>query len=77
MIYRHNHTEATGPMAGAGWWHDPRPSWIATGTKSLSTKVVALSRSPEWHAVGLDWPNKTSAADSAVVFADFDRDADQ
>jgi hypothetical protein len=74
MTYRHNHTEATGPMAAAGWWQDPRPTWTASGTKSPSTKVVALSRSPEWHAVGLDWPNRTATPESAVVFADFDRD---
>ena len=74
MTYRHNYTEATGPMATSGWWQDPRPTWIASGTKNPSTKVVALSRSPEWHAVGLDWPNRTATPDSAVVFADFDRD---
>ena len=77
MTYRHNHTEATGPMASAGWWQDPRPTWSSAGTKTSSSKVVALSRSPEWHAVGLDWPNRTQPPDSAVVFADFDRDADQ
>jgi len=76
MIYRHNHTEATGPMAAAGWWQDSRPSWITPGTRNLSSKIVSLSRSPEWHAVGLDWPNRTTAPESAVVFADFDRDAD-
>ena len=74
ITYQHNHIEATGPMSTAGWWQDPRPTWIAPCTKNSSTKVVALARSPEWHAVGLDWPNRTVVPDSAVVFADFDRD---
>ena len=77
MTYQHNHTEAIGPMATAGWWQDPRPSWTTAGAKSPSTKVVSLSRSPEWHAVGLDWPNRKYTPDSAVVFAEFDRDDNQ
>ena len=77
MTYQHNHNEAIGPMCSTGWWQDPRPSWVSSGTRNPSTKVVSLSRSPEWHAIGLDWPNKTTTVDSAVVFADFDRDDNQ
>jgi len=77
MTYRHNHTEAAGPMATSGWWQDSRPAWSVIGARSPSTKVVAMARSPEWHSVGLDWPSKNTMPDSAVVFADFDRDADK
>ena len=77
MTYRHNHAEDTGPLSATGWWQDPRPTWMPVDTRTSPGKVVALSRSPEWHALGLDWPNKITPPDSAVVFADFDRDDDQ
>ena len=77
MIYRHNHSESTGPMSAPGWWQDPRPTWMLAGKRSSATKVVSLSRSPEWHSTNLEWPNRAAAPESAVVFADFDRDDDK
>lgn len=77
MIYRHNHSEENGPLAGAGWWTDPRPTWTLAASRTMPGKVVSLSRTPDWHALGLDWIDAANPKESAVVFADFDRDEDQ
>lgn len=77
MIYRHNHSEENGPLSGVGWWTDPRPNWTSASSRTASGKVVSLSRTPEWHALGLDWVGASDYKQSAVVFADFDRDEDQ
>lgn len=77
MIYRHNHSESCGPLGGSGWWTDSRPTWTSTSSRTTPGKVVSLSRTPEWHALGLDWTGSGDNKESAVVFADFDRDEDQ
>jgi len=77
MTYRHNQAEEVGPFGTAGWWQDARPIWTHPAAKTAPAKVVNLSQAQGWHTLGLDWPQKDKAPDSAVVFADFDRDADQ
>jgi hypothetical protein len=77
MTYRHNQAEETGPMADPGWWQDPRPTWSHPSARVSPSKVVNLTQTQGWHTFGLDWPQKDKPADSAVVFADFDRDDNQ
>jgi hypothetical protein len=77
MTYQHNQAEAVGPMAAAGWWRDARPVWSHAVSPSRANKVVALNRSAEWNSLDLDWEPAQRSQDSSIVFADFDRDADQ
>ena len=72
MSYLHSAGESVGPLELEGWWLDARPSWVNTPEKPRS-KIVNLSRSPEWADHGLDWSDGKSSSDS-VVFAKFDRD---
>ena len=77
MVYRHNHSEACGPLSSPGWWTDPRPNWASASSRGAPGKVVSLSRTPEWNTLELDWTSSHDNKQSAVVFADFDRDEDQ
>ena len=73
MAYLHNETEGTEPFTETGWWHDSRPVWSYAVPKR-SSKVVALTRVPEWHALDLEWHPVGAKSDSSVLFADFNRD---
>ena len=77
MTYQHNHSEALGPLAGAGWWQDARPVWNHASSHTKGSKVVSLSRAAEWSSLDLDWQAESRSQDSSIVFADFDRDEDQ
>ena len=75
MNYLHSAGESVGPLEQEGWWLDSRPTWANSPEKPRS-KIVNLSRSPEWADHGLDWTDGKNSSDS-VVFAKFDRNEDK
>ena len=77
MIYLHNESEASGPLAATGWWSEIGPCWSIPGQSHRSGKVVSLARTPEWNTLQLDWAQDLKKQDSSVLFADFNRDDDQ
>jgi hypothetical protein len=75
--YLHNHNEGVGQAMGeSGWWVDPRPSWYLEKSRNSRGKVVNLDRIPEWSDYGLEWEDSIDKKDT-VVFANFNKDADQ
>lgn len=76
--YIHVSGENVGPNLGQdGWWVDSRPTWSAVRQRANS-KVVNLERTADWKDYGLAWDgDKDSDQSNQVVFARFDKDADQ
>lgn len=75
MSYLHSAGESVGPLEQEGWWLDARPT-CTNSAKNPRSKIVNLSRIPEWADHGLDWADSNSSSDS-VVFAKFNRDEDE
>lgn len=75
--YIHVSGENVGPNLGQdGWWVDSRPVCsIIRGRED--GKVVNLSRTAEWRDYGLGWDGETESVSNSVVFARFNKDADQ
>jgi hypothetical protein len=73
--YLHDHTEAIGPFAKAGWWNEPScRHWHSTSSPDT---VVDLKSKSDWARVDLAWPAENQhSQDGKVVFAKFDRDDD-
>ena len=69
VFYCHHHDENLGHFASAGWWSDPGPRWCEPARRR-STKVINLSRMPEWSDLDLTWQPLDSSANN-VLFADF------
>lgn len=77
MQYQHHYTEAQGPLSATGWWRDARPMWHDAAVPTRGAKVVKLRGVADWHSLDLDWQLDKRSTDSAIVFGDFDRDADK
>ena len=77
MLYQHNHAEAQGALSAAGWWRDAGPTWHDRTVPTRAAKVVKLRGVADWHSLDLDWQPCKRSTDSAIVFGDFDRDADK
>ena len=76
MSYLHSWKENTGPLSDSGWWDDHRPIWTLTRAVNQD-KVVSLDLGNDWKQHDLDWDHEPQETKDTVVFAKFDRDADQ
>jgi len=75
--YLHHHNESVGQdLNQPGWWLDSRPLWHLEKSRKSRGKVVNLDRIPEWSDYGLEWEDNIDKKDT-VVFANFNKDADQ
>lgn len=75
--YLHNYNESVGQdLIQPGWWLDSRPLWHLENSRKSRGKVVNLDRIPEWSDYGLEWEDSIDKKDT-VVFANFNKDADQ
>jgi len=75
--YIHVAGENVGPNLGQdGWWADARPTWSSI-KPTASGKVVNLERLGEWKDLDLAWDDDHKSTNDSVIFARFDKDADQ
>ena len=76
MSYLHNWKENPGPLGESGWWTDARPIWNLSRAANQD-KVVSLDLGNDWKQHELDWDTEPRDTNDTVVFAKFNRDADQ
>jgi hypothetical protein len=63
VVYSHQAEDDLFDFVLDGWWCESHPVWANSSPRADQESVIALERMPDWHDLGLAWPNHPDSSE--------------